>query len=263
MGKGVSRRHLSATLGKWWRPALTALGAGLPAAVMAADVQVAVAANFAAPFNKIAAGFAAATGHSAVPITGSTGKFYAQIKAGAPFEVLLAADDETPRRLEDEGLAVKGRRFTYARGALVLWSARADLVDAQGEVLRKGAFSRLALANPRLAPYGAAAEQALRALGLHDTLAPRFVQGDNIAQAHQFVATGNAALGFLALSQVAQPDQPRQGSSWIVPPHLYSPILQDAVLLKKGESNPAARALLDYLRGDSAKAVIKSYGYGL
>ncbi len=227
------------------------------------EVQVAVAANFAGPFQKIAADFAADTGHKAVAITGSTGKFYAQIKEGAPFEVLLAADDETPKKLEDEGLAVKGKRFTYAKGKLVLWSAKAGFVDDKGEVLRKGEFAHLALANPKLAPYGAAGVEAMKALGLYEAIAPKIVQGDNIAQTLQFVSTGNAELGFVALSQVAPPDKPATGSMWVVPGKLYAPILQDAALLKKGESSAAAAALLKYLQGDKARALIKSYGYDL
>jgi molybdate transport system substrate-binding protein len=229
----------------------------------AGEVQVAVAANFAGPFARIAADFAAETGHKAISITGSTGKFYTQIKEGAPFELLLAADDETPKKLEDEGLGVKGQRFTYAKGKLVLWSAQPGLVDNQGEVLRKGAFTRLALANPKVAPYGAAGIETLKALGLFDAIAPKLVQGESIAQAYQFVATGNVELGFVALSQVAPPDRPATGSLWVVPGKLYTSLLQDAVLLKKGEQNAAAQALMSYLRSDKARAVIKSYGYEL
>jgi len=235
----------------------------------AGEVQVAVAANFAAPFQKIAADFAAATGHTAVPVVGATGKFHAQVKAGAPFEVLLAADDETPQKLIDEGLAVKGSAFTYAIGKLVLWSAQAGVVDAQGEVLKKGAFAHLAVANPKLAPYGAAAMETLRSLGLADALAPKIVQGENIAQTFQFVSTGNAELGFVALSQVLQvlqvqqPGKPAVGSHWLVPARYHTPIRQDAVLLSKGAGKPAAQALLAYLRSDAAKAVIQSHGYGL
>ena len=229
----------------------------------AGEVRVAVAANFAGPFQKIAADFAAATGHTAVPITGSTGKFYAQITSGAPFDVLLAADEKIPRQLEDEGLAVRGQRFTYARGRLVLWSARAGYVDGSGEVLRKGTFAHLALADPTLAPYGAAAVQTLKALGVYDAIAPRMVQGENITQTQQFIASGNAELGFLALSQVMVPGQPARGSWWVVPATLYDPIRQDAVLLKKGEGNVAASALLQYLRSDRARAVILSHGYEL
>ncbi len=242
-------------------------GLGLTVGAQADEVKVAVAANFAAPMQKIAADFAADTGHTALISTGSTGKFYTQIKEGAPFEVLLAADDETPRKLASEGLAVKGQQFTYAKGKLVLWSAKAGVVDAQGAVLTKGSFERLALANPKVAPYGAAAIETLKALGVLDAVSPKIVQGDNIAQAYQFVATGNAALGFVALSQVitpmAAPDKPTQGAWWVVPSKYYTPILQDAALLKKGEANAAATALLKYLKGDKAKAVIKSYGYEL
>ncbi|MDO9237915.1 MAG: molybdate ABC transporter substrate-binding protein [Aquabacterium sp.] len=227
------------------------------------QVNVAVAANFAVPFQRIAADFALDTGHTAVPIVGSTRKFYAQIKAGAPFEVMLAADGSTPRQLEDEGWVVKGSRFTYAKGKLVLWSAKVGFVDSQGDVLRHGVFARLALGDPKLAPYGAAAVEALRALGLYERLASKIVQGESIAQAQQFAATGNAELAFLAQSQVVQPDKPSAGSWWLVPETLYKPIVQDAALLKKGQANVAAIALLRYLRSDKAKAVIKSYGYSL
>lgn len=232
-------------------------------AAHAGEVQVAVAANFAAPMEKIAAGFATDTGHKAVVATGSTGKFYTQIKNGAPFEVLLAADDETPKKLEADGLAVAGSSRTYAIGKLALYSTRPGYVDAQGEVLKKGSFQHLALANPKLAPYGAAAMQTLKALGLEQALAPRIVQGENIAQAWQFVATGSAELGFVALSQISNPAQPAAGSWWIVPASLYTPIRQDAVLLKKGEGQAAAAALLEYLKSDKARALIRSFGYEL
>jgi molybdate transport system substrate-binding protein len=242
------------------------LSCGLALASMAAqaeDVQVAVAANFAGAFQKIAAGFTASTGHKVVSISGSTGKFYTQIQQGAPFEVLLAADDDTPAKLEGEGLAVKGQQFTYAIGKLVLWSAKPDGMDKDGNVLKKGEFTHLALANPKLAPYGAAGMEALKALNLMAAVQPKIVQGENIAQAFQFVATGNAEIGFVALAQVAAPDKPAGGSYWLVPTSLYSPIRQDAALLNKGADNPAAKALLAYLKGDAAKAVIQSYGYGL
>jgi molybdate transport system substrate-binding protein len=229
----------------------------------AAEVQVAVAANFAATFQKIAAAYAVETGHTVTPISGSTGKFYLQIKEGAPFDVLLAADDETPRKLEEEGLAVKGQRFTYARGKLVLWSAKAGFVDDKGLVLTKGEFSRLALANPKLAPYGAAGIEAMKAMGVYDAVVPKMVQGENIAQAFQFISTGNADLGFVALAQVAPPDKPAIGSWWVVPAKFYTPILQDAALLKRGEGNVAATALLKFLKGEKARAIIKSYGYEL
>lgn len=229
----------------------------------AAEVQVAVAANFTAPMQKIAAQFEQDTGHKAALSFGSTGKFYAQIKNGAPFQVLLAADDETPARLEQEGAAVVGSRFTYAIGKLVLWSARTAIVDGQGEVLKRGGFDHIALANPRLAPYGAAAVEAMKALGVYDKLAPKFVQAENIAQAYQFIATENALLGFVALSQVMEEGKLKAGSAWIVPTSLYGAIRQDGVILDKGRGNPAAEALMSYLKGDKARAVIKAYGYDL
>lgn len=229
----------------------------------AEEVQVAVAANFTAPMQKIAVDFEKDTGHKAALSFGSTGKFYAQIKNGAPFQVLLSADDETPAKLEQEGAAVPGSRYTYAIGKLVLWSPRSSIVDDQGEVLKKGGFDHLALANPKLAPYGAAAVETMKALGVHDSLAPKFVQAENIAQAYQFVATENALLGFVALSQVMEGGKLKGGSAWIVPGKLYSPIRQDVALLDKGRGNPAAEALLKYLKGDKARAVIKAYGYDL
>jgi len=231
--------------------------------VSAGEVQVAVAANFAGPMARIGEAFTAATGHTLKVSSGATGKFQAQIVAGAPFEVLVAADDETPRKLIAEGHAVAGSNFTYAIGKLVLWSAQPGFVDDQGAVLGKGPFAHLAIANPKLAPYGAAGMEVLKVKGLADALAPRLVTAESIAQAYQFVATGNAELGFVAWSQVASPGQEVKGSYWLVPPSLYGEIRQDAVLLKTGEKNPAASALLAYLKGDAAKSTIQSYGYGL
>jgi len=231
------------------------------AAARADEVQVAVAANFAAPMQDLAAEFARASGHRAVAIVGATGKLYAQIRNGAPFEVLLAADAATPQRLEDEGGAVAGQRFTYAIGKLVLYSARPGFVDAEGAVLQQAHFAHLAIANPQTAPYGAAALQALQALGLQQRLASTLVQADNIAQAYEFVSTGNAELGFVALSQVAAPGRSSPGSWWLVPAALYQPIRQDAVLLKAGADRPAARAFLDFLRSEKARALIRTYGY--
>ncbi|MES2091115.1 MAG: molybdate ABC transporter substrate-binding protein [Pseudomonadota bacterium] len=227
----------------------------------AAEVRVAVAANFASTFDKVAKDFAAETGHTAVSTSGSTGKFYSQITSGAPFDVLLAADDETPKRLEQEGWGVKGQRFTYAWGQLVLWSAKPGLVDAQGAVLKSGVFQRLALANPKVAPYGAAAIEVLKAMGLHESMMPRLVQGESVAQAYQFVSTGNAELGFVAWSQLVGQGASASGSWWVVPASLYSPLQQDALLLKKGDGNPAAVALMHYLRGDKARALIRASGY--
>ncbi|MES2879342.1 MAG: molybdate ABC transporter substrate-binding protein [Pseudomonadota bacterium] len=227
------------------------------------DVQVAVAANFTAPMKQIAAEFEKDSGHKAVLAFGATGKFYAQISNGAPFEVLLAADEETPMKLEKELLAAPGTRFTYAIGKLVLWSAKEGYVDGQGDILKKGDFKHLALANPKTAPYGAAALEAMKKLGVLDNIQPKIVQGENIAQTHQFIATGNAELGFVALSQVFKDGKVSSGSAWMVPAKFYAPIRQDAVVLAKGRHNPAATALVNYLKTDKARAIIKSYGYEL
>lgn len=231
--------------------------------VYAAEVSVAVAANFTAPMQKIAQAFEAETGHKAVLSFGSTGTLYAQIRNGAPFQVFLAADDETPTKLESEGLGVAGSRFTYAFGKLVLWSKQPGLVDDKGEVLRSGTFQRIALANPKLAPYGSAAMETMSKLGLVQALQPRFVQGENIAQTYQFVSTENAQLGFVALSQVYADGKIAQGSAWMVPDNLHAPIQQDAILLTKGINNPAATALLHFLRSERAKVLIRAHGYAL
>lgn len=239
--------------------------AALSTATMAqaGEVQVAVAANFTAPMKLIAAEFERSSGHKALLSFGGTGKFYAQIRNGAPFEILLAADAETPRRLEQEGLGVAGSSITYAVGKLALWSADAGLVDAKGEVLTSGNYRHIAIASPKLAPYGAAAQQVLERLGLTTALAPKIVQGENIAQTYQFIKSGNAELGFVALSQVYAQGAVKEGSAWIVPAALYSPIRQDVVLLVKGKDNPAAAALLQFMRSEQAQAVIKSFGYDL
>lgn len=229
--------------------------------VFAGDVQVAVAANFAAPMKLIAAAFEKTTGHKAVLSVGATGKFYAQITNGAPFDIFLAADEETPVRLEKEGAAVSGSRFTYATGKLVLWSAQPGAVDAQGEVLKTGNFKKLAIAAPKLAPYGAAALQTIAKLGLLSRLESRIVTGENIGQAFSFVATGNAELGFIALSQIYENGQIKSGSAWLVPEALHSPIRQDAVLLSKGAGNEAAVMLLAFLKTENAKAAIRAFGY--
>ncbi len=226
------------------------------------EVTVAVAANFAGPLAKIGEGFTAATGHTLRVSSGATGKFYSQIVSGAPFEVLIAADDETPRRLIAEGYGLAGSQFTYAIGKLVLWSAQPRYVDDQGAVLASGTYAHLAIANPKLAPYGRAGAEVLKARGLSETVAPKLVTAESIAQAYQFVATGNAELGFVALSQVAVPGKPVTGSYWLVPPSLHGEIRQDAVLLKTGESNPAAAALLGYLKSPATRTLIQSYGYG-
>jgi molybdate transport system substrate-binding protein len=229
----------------------------------AEEVQVAVASNFAGPMKALATAFAKESGHRALIIAGATGKLYAQIKNDAPFEVLLAADEPTPAKLEQEGLAVPGSSFTYAVGKLALYSARGGYVDNDGAVLKSGAFRHLALANPKLAPYGAAAIEVLSRLGLLESLQPKFVTGENIAQAFEFVATGNAELGFVAWSQVIALDEARKGSYWLVPAALYAPIRQGAVLLRKGAGRQAPLALFAYLQSQTARKIIESHGYGL
>ena len=231
--------------------------------LQAADANIAVDANFIGPMEKIAPEFERATGHKLVVAYGTVGKFYAQVKNGAPFDVLVSADDETPIRLEKDGLAIPESRFTYAIGKLVLWSAKAGVVDDKGDVLKRGDFLHIAVANPKLAVYGAAAVEAMKKLGVYERLETRFVLGENISQAYQFAATGNAELGFIALSQIYKDGQFATGSHWMVPPSLYPQIRQDAVLLTRGKGNPAAEALLSYLKSDAAKKVIRAHGYEL
>jgi molybdate transport system substrate-binding protein len=237
-------------------------------AAQAGEVTVAVAANFTAPMQKIAKAFEQDTGHKAQLAFGATGKFYAQIRNGAPFAVLLAADDETPARLEKEGLAVVGMRFTYATGRLALWSKQPNLVDDKGEVLRSSSFNKLgihkiAIADPKLAPYGIAAMEVIHKMGVQGSVIPKLVQGESIGQTYQFVSTENAQLGFVALSQISLDGRITQGSAWVVPQNLHTPLKQDAVLLNAGKDNTAAHALLKYLQGDTAKAIITRYGYAL
>ena len=225
--------------------------------------KLAVAANFSVPAERLAVAFKQETGHQAVISTGATGKFYTQIVNGAPFDILLSADAQTPAKLEEGGLGVKGSRFTYATGKLVLWSAKAGVVDAQGDVLKKNNFKNIAIASPKLAPYGAAAVQTLTQLGLLASLQPKFVTGESIGQTFSFVSTGNAELGFVALSQVFENGKIKSGSGWIVPENLHAPLRQDAVQLNRARDNQAAAALLAYLKGDKARAAILSYGYGI
>ena len=227
--------------------------------VIAEEVQVAVASNFTAPMKTIAADFEQQTKHKVLLSFGATGKFYAQIKNGAPFDVLLAADDVIPKKLEQEGAAVAGSRFTYAIGRLVLWSAQGNFVDPN--VLQRGNFQHLALASPKLAPYGAAAMDVLTHLGLVKSLEAKFVQGENISQAFQFVSSGNAELGFVALSQVYFNGSLKSGSAWIIPDKYYSPIRQDTVLLTSAKDKAAAQAFMSYLKTPKAKAVMTVYGY--
>lgn len=237
--------------------------AGASLSARAEEVSVAVAANFSAPMQKIAVEFEKATGHKAQLVSGSTGKFYAQIKSGAPFQLLLAADDETPAKLVKEGDGVPGSQFTYAVGKLVLWSPTPGFVDDKGEVLKAGKFAHLSLANPKLAPYGFAATETLKALGLADALQPRLVIGESITQAQQFVVSGNAELGFIAFSQIHKDGKLIDGSYWLVPAKHYTPIRQDAVVLAKGKGSAAVEALAGFLKSDKARAIIKSYGYEL
>lgn len=229
----------------------------------AAEVQVAVAANFTEPMKAIAAVFEKTTGHKALLTFGATGKFHAQILNGAPFDVFLAANQASPTALEAANRVVPGSRFTYAQGKLVLWSADPKRVDAQGQVLAGGQFRKLAIASPKAAPYGAAAVEALTALRLWDAIEPRLVQGESIGQAYSFIATGNAELGFVALSQVLEGGRLKSGSMWRVPATLYQPIRQDAVLLRQGEANAAARELLALLKSPRIQDLVRSYGYEL
>lgn len=245
------------------RPALLLLAAAFCAPGFAAEVQVAVASNFTAPMKVLAARFEKDTGHKVLASYGATGKFYAQIQNGAPFDILLAADDDTPAKLDKENATVPRSRFTYAIGKLVLWSAREGVVDAKGEVLKTGTFDHIAIANPKLAPYGLAAQETLQKLNLLAALQPKFVTGDNIGQAYQFVASAAAPLGFVAMSQVYEDNKLKSGSSWVVPSTMYSPIRQDAVVLTKGANKPAVTAFIGFLKSDQAKAVIRSYGYDL
>jgi len=224
----------------------------------AAETRVAVAANFAEPAREIAARFEATTGHKAVLSFGSSGQFFAQIANGAPFDVFLSADAERPIKAEADGLSVRGSRFTYATGRLVLWSRTPGLVDGAGAILARGGFAKLAIADPKTAPYGLAAVETLRRLGLSERLSPRLVTGTSITQAYQFTDTGAAELGFVALSQVVGHNR---GSRWIVPASHHSPIDQQAVLLKRGADNAAARAFMVFLKGPEARAIIRRYGY--
>jgi molybdate transport system substrate-binding protein len=225
------------------------------------QAQIAVAANFTAPMKAIIAAFEEDTGHEVKTSYGSTGKLYAQIKNGAPFEALLAADQKRPMLLEEEGVAVPGSRFTYAIGALVLWSADTDLVEDGPALLKAGDFNKLSIANPKLAPYGVASIETLEALGLKAAIEPKLVMGENIAQTYQFVDTRNADIGFVALSQVMQDGEIVKGSGWIVPGEMHAPIRQDALILNSGKDNPAVTELFAYLKGEKAQAIIHDFGY--
>lgn len=229
----------------------------------AEEINVAVAANFVGPLRKLATEFGKHSGHTLVITSGATGKLYAQIKNGAPFDLLLAADEKTPLKLESEGLTANGTRFTYAVGRLVLFSKRPEFLKDAPAVLRAGAFAHLAIANPKVAPYGAAALAVLDQLGLLEALTPKLVQGENIAQTLQFVESGNAELGFVAYSQVIEAGKLRAGSSWLVPAELYPPILQDAVVLKRSASRQASHDFARFLKSDAARRIIAEAGYTL
>lgn len=237
---------------------LTALASLIAVPSFAAKTHVAVAANFTEPAREIAAGFEKATGHKAVLAFGASGAFFTQISHGAPFEIFLSADAERPAKAEKEGLAVPDTRFTYAIGQLVLYSATPGLVDGKGAVLKTGRFDKIAIADPATAPYGTAAVETMIRLGVHDALKSKVVTGSSTAQTYQFVSTGTAQLGFIALSQVSMASG---GSRWIVPARLHTPIDQQAVLLKSGEKNPAARAFIRYLKSRAARAIIRRFGY--
>lgn len=230
---------------------------------LAADLHLAVAANFNAPMEQLKPLFEKASGHKLIISYGTVGKFYAQIKNGAPFELLISADDETPIRLEKDGLALPETRFTYAIGKLMLWSTKPGLVDAKGEVLKRTDFKRLAIASPKLAVYGAAGVEVMKKLGVYEQLQQKLVFGENISQTYQFIATANADLGFVALSQIYKNGSYAAGSHWQVPSNLYPQIRQDAVLLTKGRDNPAGKALLAFLKAQETRKIIRSYGYDI
>ncbi len=225
---------------------------------IADEIRVAVASNFANTLKAIISNFAAASGHKVKLSIGSTGKHYAQIHHGAPFDVFFAADSKRPALLEAEGIALPGSRFTYAVGKLVLWSPRADYVDTQGKILKTGKFQHLAMANPRLAPYGKAAQEVLQSHGLWETLKGRTVRGESIGQAFQFIKSGNAELGFVAWSQIKYPGQPAPGSWWDIPATLYTPIEQQAVLLSDAK---AAQAFVRFVKNAETRELIRSFGY--
>lgn len=230
-------------------------------AAQAAEVKVAVAANFAQPMKDIAAEFERDSGHKVSITPGASGKFFAQISNGAPFEVFLSADDETPTKLVKEGKAVSGSQLTYAIGRLVLWSPDKNLVDVGGSVLKTDKFKFIAIANAKVAPYGRAAVQTMQKLGVLTAIEPRVVQGESIAQTFQFVSTGNAQIGFVALSQVMEQGKMKPGSAWVVPESMHAQLRQDAVLLNPGRDSAAASALLAYFKSDKAKKIIEGYGY--
>lgn len=239
----------------------TIVSTAVPSA-FAEQVLVAVAANFVPPFREVAIEFERATGHNIRVATGSSGNFYAQIKNGAPFDVFFSADVERPKLLEEEGLGVPGSRVTYAIGRLALWSPDPALIKGE-DTLRSGPFKHLAMANPKTAPYGKAAMQTLQKLGTWEGVQSRIVMGENLGQTMGFIESGNAELGFVALSQALDPRLKHKGARWDVPTDLHEPIKQDVIMLEKGKTNPAARSLLEFMRGVQARTIIERYGYAL
>lgn len=229
----------------------------------AGEVNAAVAANFTAPVQQIAELFQKETGHTVKLSFGSSGKFYAQIKEGAPFDVFLAADEKNPKLLEQDGLAVANSRFVYALGKLVLWSAQPGFVDDKGVVLSKGSYNKLAYADPKLAPYGLAAQETLQKMNLWDKVQSKLVTGESITQTYQFAASGNAELAFIALAQVTKDGKVGEGSYWLVPADMYNPIKQAAIQLTAAKDKAAAQAFLKFMRSEKALAIIRSFGYGL
>jgi molybdate transport system substrate-binding protein len=231
--------------------------------VYAGEMNAAVAANFTAPMQQIVDLFQKESGHTVKLSFGSSGGFYSQIKEGAPFDVFLAADEKNLKLLEQEGLAVANSRFVYALGKLVLWSVKPGYVDDKGAVLSIGNYKKLACADPKLAPYGLAAQETLQRLELWDKVQSKLVTGESIAQTYQFAASGNAELAFIALSQITKDGKVTEGSSWLVPSNLYSPIRQSAVQLSAAKDKVAAQAFLTFLKSEKAVAIIRSFGYEL
>ena len=229
----------------------------------AEEITIAVASNFTGAMNELVAEFQQQSGHEVRVAYGSSGRFFAQIKNGAPFQLFFSADQEKPLLLEQQESAIAGSRFTYATGSLVLWSPRPNLPVENAEIIRQGSFNKLALANPRLAPYGVAAVAALESLNLVEESKSKWVQGENIAQAFQFVETGNADIGLIALSQLKEKAEFSTGSAWILPATLHPPIHQDAILLKPGENSEACREFIQFITSDPARQIIESYGYSL
>ena len=226
----------------------------------AGEIRIAVASNFTNTIKTLSKHYEDKTGHKVILIFGATGKHYAQIKNGAPFDIFFAADSKRPKLLENEGLIFESQRFTYALGKLVLWSPKDNFTDSQAKVLEKGDFYHIALANPKLAPYGRAAYEVLKKNHLWELLKTKAVRGENIGQTFQFVKSGNAELGFVALAQIKHLNEDEKGSFWNIPESLYNPIKQQVVLLN---NNPIAKDFMTFIKTDTAREIIKSFGYGL